>query len=555
MSAKMGFVGGFVEEIDISRTEVVRRCIALAIIRLGVALVLLALHLAWPDMWTSSVQVDSEPSKPLGIVLWFYAGTAVLFLVATLLAHDKKRMTRFGLAADLAAATAMVVLTGCAASKFVLLYMLIIVGSAVMLSPLTGVTVGIASVSLLSLSQLGESSGWWPWPANAQFSSNPVFGFIAVISFLMLTAFLSGYLGLKSSRLKVLNVELLESISAGIAIVDLDGNIQYLNMTGEALLGVRVDEARGKRAEEVIPTDGKNPFRQTLDNEQPLIRLEVSMMTKRGDVVPAGITTSILRDQTGRMWGVLATFLDLTEAKRIEERLRHADRMATVAQLAAGMGHDIRTPLACIMGAVELLEEIIPDSTETQDVVDIIVRETGRLTGIVENFLDISRISTLRHSRFSFGSLWEEVESVLGTKLQAVKDGRVRLSASWKPTNLSIWADFGQMRQALLNLAQNGVEAMPDGGTVNVLSEVTSRDGRFDGEAGVEIVVQDSGPGIPDDMRDRIFEPFYTSKAKGTGLGLAVVKRIVEGHGGEVRMVETSEAGTAFRIWIPVEDG
>jgi len=413
------------------------------------------------------------------------------------------------------------------------------------------VVAAIASISLISLVYLGASSGWWPQCGRSGSSSETVFKFIAVMSFLMLTAFLSGYLAVKSSRMKLLNVELLENLNAGMIIADLDGKVQYLNSMGGELLGIVPGSARGKAVERVTQMKGINVLRETLDSGDPISRREVGIITHLGNIMPSGITTSVLSDRRRKMWGVLATFVDLTEVKRIEEKLRHADRMATIAQLAAGMGHEIRNPLACIMGAIELLNDILSDEKDIQDVTEIIFRETERLSAIVENFLDISRISAPRCTLFSFATLWEEVESVLHARSGEVAPGKVRIAATWEPADLQLNADLGQMRQALLNLVQNGIEALPGEGAVMVSSKRAPKVDETGVESGIGIVVRDSGHGVSDDRRDRIFDPFYTSKARGTGLGLAVVRRIVEGHGGDISLIDSGNSGAAFRIWVP----
>ncbi len=540
--------GRLIEEIHVSRREVSRRCVIFAIGRVSLAVLLVTSFMTLPSLWRCAGLKGSDPADWVGFMLWSYLGVTLVFLAATFLTSRKKQLTTFGLSMDLAAATLIVGSTGGAESQFVILYMIAIAGSAVMLSTVVGLGVSVASVALLGLVHLGDTLRWWELCAGRPAEQGSFFGFVAVLSFLVLTAFLSGYLSLRGSRLMLLNVELLESFNAGTVIIDLDGSVQYLNRIGGGLLGVEPQHVRGSPVERVFVVPGINILRESLEAAQPISRQEILFTMPDGDQLPLGISTSILNDHRGRMWGVLATFVNLSEAKRLEERARHADRMSVIAQLAAGMAHEIRNPLSCITGAVELLKDMIFDNEELEEVTGFMVRETQRLSAIVENFLDLSRLDVPRCTMFPFENLWEEVGSVIRARYGELLGSKIALHAQWRPHDLLLSADLGQVRQVLVNLVLNALEAFPQQGRIDVEARYASRDA----VEGVEIMIEDDGPGIPHELRERVFDPFYSTKARGTGMGLAVVKRIVEGHGGDVKLGET-EYGTTFRIWIPLQ--
>jgi PAS domain S-box-containing protein len=538
-----------VEEIAVSQREFAKRCEIFAMIRILVALILILIRIAFPSLWRCSWSPFGSSSPISEAILWLYLIIGILLYILIKSFRRKKLLAQSALGVDLIATTIIVGLTGGAQSQFVILYMLFIVGSAIMLSTLSGLAVAIASAAFLGILHLGNALRWWllcPIPGAGQ---TQTFQFVAVLSFLVLTGFLSGFLALRGSRLKLLNVELLESLNAGIVIVDLDGTVQYLNRRGAQLAKVNQYRSRGERIESVLSTPLGSLIRESLRSRETKSRCETQLRTDDDQPIPIGITTSILHDRSGGVWGVLGTFVDLTDAKRIEERLRHADRMSTIAHLAAGMAHEIRNPLSCIMGAIELLDDLLTDKKELAEVSDIIIRESQRLSAIVENFLDLSRLESPRCSIFHINTLWDEVMSVMNTRYRSLLETSVELKLKYEPEDLTLNADLGQMRQVLLNLLINAIEAFSPGGGHIVTTAVKER---RDGNEGIRIIVSDDGPGIPEEYRPNLFDPFFTSKARGTGMGLAVVKKIIEGHGGDVELAESNE-GSTFQIWIPVQ--
>lgn len=518
-------------------------------------MVLAGLAYALPALW--ACPGVGAPPLPAAIppTLAAYLGFGVIVLLVALRSSAMKRLSQLSVGVDLIVVTVLVALSGGTDSQLVLLYMLVIVGVSVLLSPINGMTAAIASVSMLSLIYLAQSVGWATRCAPLGAGQGSVFRFVAVVSFLVLTAFLAGYLALAGSRLKLLNLEILESMNAGVAIVDLDGNVQYLNVMGLRLLGLEASSVRGEPVDRVLAGQAAEAIMATLRTGVPVSRREVSIASNHGGAIPSGITTSVLGDRRRRIWGVAATFTDLTDVRRMEERLRHADRMATISHSAAGMSHELRNPLACIRGGVDLLSEILPKDEEASEVMDLIARETQRLSTIVESFLDVSRIDSPVCEVHSFGEIWREVETVLRARFGQVLDNKVRLTLAQGSEEVALWADLGQMRQVLINLVQNAIEALADGGGIQVSCQYARAVAKEGLGPGTEIIVRDDGPGVPLGVGHRIFEPFYTSKARGTGLGLAVVKRIVEGHSGDVRLLADQERGSAFRIWLPLRNG
>jgi two-component system sensor histidine kinase PilS (NtrC family) len=230
----------------------------------------------------------------------------------------------------------------------------------------------------------------------------------------------------------------------------------------------------------------------------------------------------------------------------MEERIRHADRLAAVGRFAAGLAHEIRNPLGSIRGSEEVLRQSLAPRGDDRRLMDIVLRESDRLDGIISEFLEFSGPQTLVRIDTDIVGMLDEILLLLSHQCPST----VRVVRDYGEPTIKAWVDAGQMRQALWNLCRNALEAMPQGGELRVRAHVEVRPGGADG---VEIVVEDTGVGVPPEQVPRLFEPFYTTKPSGTGLGLAIVHRIVEDHGGEIRVESEPGVGTRFTITIPVE--
>lgn len=230
----------------------------------------------------------------------------------------------------------------------------------------------------------------------------------------------------------------------------------------------------------------------------------------------------------------------LTELTATADGVRRADRLAALGTLTAGMAHEIRNPLGAIGGAAEILERDYPDGHPRREFLDILRREIARLKAIVGKYLDYSRplVPELRPI-----DLNATVRSALDLVGKSAAGAAIALDANLAEGLSAVRADGGQMHQVLVNLLLNAVQAMPEGGTVEI---------RTWAEAGAAVVeVRDHGAGLPDVPVERLFEPFYTTKPAGTGLGLHVCRRIAVSHGGRLDATNAPGGGAAFRLELP----
>ena len=229
----------------------------------------------------------------------------------------------------------------------------------------------------------------------------------------------------------------------------------------------------------------------------------------------------------------------------MEGQLRKCERLSTIGELAAVLAHEVRNPLGSIQGTAEILKDDFQPGERKYEFLEIMVKESKRLNKVVEDFLRLARPQPILMGSCD---LAEELNNVLSLLSAEAKKRNIVLELRLDPIP-AIAGDPEKLRQAFLNIVLNGLQASPEGGVVTI-SMVRDTSGPA-GTPWVELVFADTGPGIPDEMRERIFEPFYTTKEGGTGLGLIITRKIIEGHGGSVTVESAPGQGTAFHIRLP----
>jgi two-component system sensor histidine kinase PilS (NtrC family) len=259
-------------------------------------------------------------------------------------------------------------------------------------------------------------------------------------------------------------------------------------------------------------------------------------------------------------------FQDVTQVVEMEAELRRTERMAAVGQLSASLAHEVRNPLAAISGSIQMLQGRLPDfdgSRQPAKLMDIALREIDRLDRLIAEFLRYARPGPLNLRAVGVGGAIADVLEIF----EAGRPETVEVRSSLE-TDLGVRADPDQLRQVLWNLVINAAQAMPEGGLLGLsaarvpseASQEKSAESRKEGEGeskldSVEIVVADEGVGIAADDLARIFDPFYTTKREGSGLGLATVHRIVASHAGSIRVESKLGAGTTVRVRLPGAEG
>jgi len=454
---------------------------------------------------------------------------------------------------DIAFALVAVALTGGVDSDFVFLFLIAVLGAATMgdrrqiwtAAALAGaVYVGLSLADLLglldSLLEGGLDSGR---PRASPLSPTSVWlallrttGAIALVA--ILSAHLNNQLLSSVSQLgglRALNENIVRSLSSGLLTVDRDGYVLFANPTAFELLG-RTGKIDGCHGDELIPG-----LRRHLDDSGGL-RNRFELSVQRPDdnrQISLGLSCSALLDEDGAFLGHIVNFRDVTELREMERVVRRNERLTALGTLAASVAHEVRNPLAAISGCAELLEST-GLSDEDQRLMRVIRRESARLADIVSELLDYTRPRTLQRSKVELGrALNEFADSFRADPGHEAISLVLGLPA--EPVEFDL--DLDQLTQVLWNLARNGAQAMDGRGRLELGLQATDEH--------VRLSVRDFGRGIPGEDIDRVFEPFFSTTAGGTGIGLALVQRIIEEHGGEITVFSSPGEGTRFVIELP----
>jgi PAS domain S-box-containing protein len=341
-----------------------------------------------------------------------------------------------------------------------------------------------------------------------------------------------------------LSSEIVASLTAGLLVVDLDTQVRILNPAGRRLLGLSPHQPLGSHRE--MLKDARplaDAIEECLQTSQPIVRRALEMPGHARAASHLGVTVSPLSDPNGDPHGVICLFTDLTAVMAMEEQLRLKDSLARVGELTAGIAHEFRNGLATIHGYARLLDlDTLPPAHRAY--VEGIRQETASLGQVVTNFLNFAKPAQLTLVPVDLEAIAERAAEEIRSDARA-REGEVIVQGSF-PT---IEGDEVLLRQAVSNLVRNALEACAASGkTPSIII-----DGKIDREQGlVRISVQDNGPGIQPESRDRVFRPFFTTKQQGTGLGLALVQKIIVTHNGRVAVGTSPAGGASLQISLPI---
>lgn len=349
------------------------------------------------------------------------------------------------------------------------------------------------------------------------------------------------------ANLRALHERIIESIKSGLVTADLDGNIYTINAAGveitqcdpEKIAGTSIFSLFGDIKHEIDLSLG------AVDEGEQQPRFEADLQTPEGFAVRIGYSVSQLLSESNEPTGLIITFQDLTEIRSIEESSRRKDRLAAVGRVGAGLAHEIRNPLGAMRGAIQVLQSNTPPESVQADLMDIILRESDRLSNIITNFLSYSRPKI---GDFQENDVCDAIRDTF-TLLKHSPDVRPEhtLREELPPTPVIISADIAQLKQVFWNLSRNAIQAMPNGGTLSVRLETIPSNR-------VRIVFDDTGRGMSPDQVERLFEPFSNSTSGGSGLGLSIVYQIIRDHNGTINVRSIEGEGSTITIELPRVD-
>lgn len=354
-------------------------------------------------------------------------------------------------------------------------------------------------------------------------------------------------------RIRINTSDVLTHMESGLLTVDERGRIIFLNRAATEILQIDGLETENLSYESVF-TGRLEPIKNFVErilkgSANFSTRNELQLETREGSFMPLGLSPALLTDR-GNIRGLIVVFQDLTQAKVTENKIRRQDRLAVIGELAAGIAHELRNPLASISGSAEVLQSGLDVEGEDRQLLNLIVNESVRINDIVEQFLSYARIQQMDRQRVNLQELVNEVAVLVKNHPSYTEGKEVVVELDSCPPVL---VDAAQMKQVFLNLLLNGLEAFEGTGRICVCTP-TDGEKHIAVKGQIEIWVQDDGPGVPEEQIESIFEPFHTNKRGGTGLGLAVVYKIMESNDGRIFYATPSDGKSTFRVLLPMAE-
>lgn len=340
-------------------------------------------------------------------------------------------------------------------------------------------------------------------------------------------------------RLRALHSSVLASMTSGLVTTDLSGMVTFTNAAAAELLQLPRGELVGRAIVSLGLVD-EAAWSQLGEGRAELVRVETNR-TPLGPQQVFGVSATSLRGPAGEVSGRLMIFQNLTALKRLEGEVRLKEKMAAVGELAAAITHEIRNPLASISGSAQALGGSFPPGSPDRRLLDIVVEESHRLSRILEDFLKYTRPAQRAAERIDVAAALRDIVTLLSHS-DELGDGHV-LEADIEPPSVQFDVDPGQLRQVFWNLLRNAIAAMPGGGRLRVRARVEG--------SSWTVSFSDSGRGMAEAEKDRLFAPFGHSARGGTGLGLAIVYRIVQEHGGTIGVESAPGSGTTITVRLP----
>jgi two-component system sensor histidine kinase PilS (NtrC family) len=529
-----------------------------------VVLVTLLLGLSLAFQVTKGERVETF----YALIIFTYAVTILYALVVRQLT-DPEVLVQFAwtqIAVDFMLETVLIARTGGIESPFAVLYVI----SVTVASLVPRRRVGLLTASLciilfgiltnMQLYGLAEIWGWLPPSRLSAAETLQAFG-VYSLAFLVV-GFLSGALadqlrladqslrekeqGL--SRLQAFHENIVHSISSGVFTTDEQGRITSFNPAAQEATGYSFEQVHGRPWREVF---NWHPSQQEDDHMQDAsanLRFEVECKRFDGNRLILGMTLAPLHER-GEKTGLVGVFKDLTQIRDLEEEMRRKEWLAGLGEMSAGMAHEIRNPLGALAGAMQMLRKDLHADETSRRLTEIAIREATRLDTIITEFLQYARPPALNLAEHDLNKVLAETLDLVHHEARA----RTNITIAAAPCSEALPAqvDQDQMKQVFWNLAVNAFDAMPTGGQLTITTGCRKVDVAGRKAEVIEVSFHDTGEGISKNNLDKIFLPFFTTKKRGSGLGLAAVHRIVDLHGGWIKVESQEGQGTRFGVCLP----
>ena len=361
------------------------------------------------------------------------------------------------------------------------------------------------------------------------------------------TALISALKLLKEARLDTSDI--LQSMTNGLITVNMSGLIVYINRAAEKILHIEHEKAEGRKFTEVLEHRAYelvNIIKNEISGASEVSEKEINVLDPNGYIIPLGLTCAPLYDTDKSRRGVIVNFKDLTEKNKLLEMIRQSERMAAIGELSAAIAHEIRNPLGSISNAVEILKESYDiKDTNTAKILHVLENESERLQRISTDFLKFAKVKEPEINKLNLNKTIEEVLILVENDPRNTDHITIK---SYIDENIYVLFDEDHFRQVILNIIINSLEAMEGDGEIVINTDSSDQlDREF-----TRLVIYDNGPGFPKEALGSMFEPFFSTKTEGTGLGLALVRKLIINNNGRVLARNKENAGAEIALDIPI---
>jgi len=351
------------------------------------------------------------------------------------------------------------------------------------------------------------------------------------------------------NEMKIYTSKLLETMDNAVISVDNKGKIKTFNRKSEEIFGKKKEKVLNKDCQEVLNLNilEESIFKKCL-LEKKNISQEIILEEKGLKKKILDLNSSFLTDESGEITGMVAVIRDVTEIKDLNEEVARHKRLAALGKLSAGIAHEIRNPLSSIRGLAQFVYNSFSKTDERKEDLNTIIQEVDRLNKLVVQVLDFAKLKKPNLTPFSLNDLIRKIVELF--KLE-IKDKQIKFDLELSPDISQIQADEDQVRQITMNVIINAIQAIPKKGEIKIKTERAL----LKGEPAIKLIIEDSGIGITEKDFSQIFDPFFSTKERGSGLGLSIVYKLVEGHQGEIKVESKEGKGTKFVIFLPQKGG
>jgi len=506
---------------------------------------------------------ESLIAPPLLVLYGLIAAIYILTFIYIIVFKRFKASLRFAyvqIGIDTLFVSLLIYVTGSIASVFSFLYLVVIVYASIFLykkgSLIMATLCSIQYGVMMDLEYYGVLKPFYtPASMSIQEYGEPYVFYKIVMTMVacFLVAFLSSSLAQQTLRtekelkakqkdleqLEAVNASIVHSMDSGLLTLNSAGMMTTFNRAAEMITGFGREEVLGKPLSSVFPDVVQHEALSDASSKKKPYRYDVEFKKKDGRIGYLGFSISSLKEPDGKPIGNLLIFQDLTALKNMEEHVKRVEKLAAIGEMAAGIAHEIKNPLASVSGSIQLLNKEVNTTSTDRKLMDIVLRETDRLNTLANDFLLFARPSSDKIEAV-------DLSSAIGDTLELFRKDDICQNRITVLQDLSteLWTEMDpkHTRQILWNLLLNAAQAIDGRGTIHVSSKTA--------EDMIQVAVKDDGCGMSEEAVSKIFDPFFTTKAHGTGLGLSIVYRLLESYNGRLDVESLQGQGSTFTIYL-----